>query len=149
MDDERLLCAETALRGVPEEYRTVTAADVAEQESGHSFHRGMHIGWAWGEENGRVCLDFLSEHRHPGMSAARFFLDGRVVGIPTPFSMRQVLPDPVANAESERRFFEDNRAAYADLRRRGLLPPEGDNYLSQDLNEHLLKGGGKDEPDGT
>jgi hypothetical protein len=30
----------------------------------------MHIGWAWGEdEGGRPYLDFLSEHRHPGMQA--------------------------------------------------------------------------------
>ena len=37
------------------------AADVAGQVHG----QGLHIGWAWGEdERGRPYLDFLSEHRH-------------------------------------------------------------------------------------
>ena len=142
MDDERLQCAETALRQVPEDYRKVDAADVAGQERGRSFHRGMHIGWAWGEdERGRTYLDFLSEHRHPGMQAQRYFTDGRTEPIATPASMRAVSSDPAEDAEIEREFFESNRAAYADLRDRGLLPPEGENVGSQDINEYLLKGG--------
>src|SRR5680860_30067 len=142
MNDERLRCAETALRQVPEDYRKVDATDVAGQERGHSFHQGMHIGWAWGEdERGRPYLDFLWEHRHPGMQAERYFTDGRTEPIATPASMRAVSPDPAEDAEIEREFFESNRAAYADLRDRGLLPPEGGNVGSQDINEHLLKGG--------
>ena len=142
MSDERLRCAEAALRQVPEDYRIVDAADVTGQERGHSFHRGMHIGWAWGEdERGRPCLDFLSEHRHPGMHAVRYYLDGRTEPIPTPASMRVVSEDPAEDAEIEREFVESNRAAYADLRGRGLLPPEGENVGSQDINEYLLKGG--------
>lgn len=142
MNDERRRCAETALRLVPEEYRKVDAADVAGQERGHSFHRGMHIGWAWGEdEYGRSYLDFLSEHRHPGMQAGRYFTDGRTEPIATPASMRAVSSDPAEDAEMEREFFESNRAAYADLRNRGLLPPEGENVGSQEINEYLLKGG--------
>ncbi len=142
MNDERLQGAMVALRQVPEDYRTVDAADVAGQERGHSFHRGMHIGWAWGEdERGRSYLDFLSEHRHPGMQAQRYFTDGRTEPIATPASMRAVSSDPAEDAEIEREFFESNRAAYADLRDRGLLPPGGENVGSQDINEYLLKGG--------
>lgn len=141
MDEERLRCAQAALRQVPDDYRTVDAADVAGEERGHSFHHGMHVGWAWGEdEHGRTYLDFLSEHRHPGMHAERFFTDGRTEPIPTPASMRQVSTDPVEEAELERRFVETNRAAYADLRARGLLPPAGENLLSQEINEHLTTG---------
>lgn len=142
MNDERLRCAEAALRQVPEGYRKVDATDVADQERGHSFHHGMHIGWAWGEnERGRTYLDFLSEHRHPGIQAVRYFTDGRSEPIATPSSMRAVSPDPAEDAEFERAFFERNRAAYTDLRVRGLLPPEGENVGSQDINAYLLKGG--------
>jgi uracil-DNA glycosylase len=146
MNDERLRWAETALRQVPEDYRKVDAADVAGQERGHSFHQGMHIGWAWGEdERGRLYLDFLSEHRHPGMHAERFYSDGSTEPIRTPASMRAVSPDPAEDAELERKFFEDNQAAYADLRIRGLLPPEGENIGSQEINEYLLKGSSRTE----
>lgn len=152
MDDERLRCAETALRKAPENYRKVDVTDVAGQERGHSFHQGMHIGWAWGEdERGGPYLDFLSEHRHPGIQAERYFVDGRTEPIPTPASTRAVSPDPVEDAEIERKFLESNRAAYASLRARGLLPPEGQNVGSQEVNEYLNKGGsptaGRD-PDG-
>jgi uracil-DNA glycosylase len=141
MNDERLRCAATALRKVPEDYRRVSASDVAGQERGHSFHRGMHIGWAWGEdENGRSYLDFLSEHPHPGMQAGRYFTDGRTEPIATPASMRAVSSDPAEDAEMEREFFKSNRTAYMDLRDRGLLPSEGENIGSQEINEHLLKG---------
>jgi len=127
---------------VPEDYRKVDAADVADQERGHSFHQGMHIGWAWGEdERSRTYLDFLSKHRHPGMQAQRYFADGRTEPIAVPASMRAVSSDPAEDAEIEREFFESNRAAYADLRDRGLLPPGGENVGSQDINEYLLKGG--------
>lgn len=102
----------------------------------------MHIGWAWGEdEHGRSYLDFLSEHRHPGMQAGRYFTDGRTEPIATPASMRAVSSDPAEDAEMERQFFESNRAAYADLRDRGLLPAEGENVGSQEINEYLVKGG--------
>lgn len=145
MNEERLRCAEAALRQVPEDYRKVDAVVVAGQERGHSFHHGMHIGWVWGEdERGRPCLDFLSEHRHPGMRAQRYFSDGRTEPIRTPASMRAVSPDPTEDAELERRFIEANRAAYADLRERGLLPPVGENITSQDVNEYLTSGSGRE-----
>ena len=142
MNDERLRCAESALRQVPEDYRKVDSTDVAAQERGHSFHQGMHIGWAWGEdERGRPYLDFLSEHRHPGMQAERYFADGTTEPIATPASSRAVSPDPAEDAEIEREFFESNRAVYAALRDRGLLPPAGEKVGSQDINEYLLQGG--------
>src|SRR4051794_37816565 len=122
MNDELLRCAETALQQVPGAYRKVDAADIAGQERGHSFYRGMHIGWAWGQdERGRPCLDFLSDHPHPGMHAERYFADGSSEPITTPASIRAVSTDPTEDAEIEREFFERNRYAYADLRERGLL----------------------------
>ena len=75
------------------------------------------------------------------MSADRFFPDGRSESLPTPGSMHQVTGDPQEDAEIEKAFFERNRAAYAWLRARGLLPPEGQNLSSQDVNEFLLSGG--------
>lgn len=145
MNEERLRCAQTALRQVPEDYRTVDASDVVGQARGHSFHHGMHVGWAWGaDERGQDYLDFLSEHRHPGMQAERYFADGRTEPIRTPASMRAVSPDPAEDAELQRRFSEANREAYADLRRRGLLPPVGENLMSQDINEYLNSGSESD-----
>jgi len=142
MDDERLRCVEPALRTVPEQYRTVDAADVAGQESGHSFYRGMHIGWAWGvDARGRTYLDFLSEHRLGGMHAERYFADGQTEPIAVPAEARTVSPDPAEDANLEREFIERNRAAYTNLRDRGLLPPQGANLDSQDINEYLLTGG--------
>lgn len=75
------------------------------------------------------------------MYAERYFIDGTTEPIRTPASMRAVSPDPVEDAELEQRFVEENRAAYADLRMRGLLPPAGENLVSEDINEYLLSGG--------
>ena len=76
-----------------------------------------------------------------GMSAERFHADGTSERLETPASMHQVTGDAAKDAETERRFFERNRAAYEWLRARGLLPPEGANLGSQDINEFLVKGG--------
>ncbi len=153
MNQERLRCAESALRQVPEDYRKVDAADVAGQQRGHSFHRGMHIGWAWGDDGrGRAYLLFLSEHRLTSMRAVRYFTDGRTEVIPTPGSSRLASSDPAEDARMEREFNERNRAAYAELRGLGLLPPEGDNVFSQEINEYLLAGGSSTDvsgPDAT
>lgn len=146
MNDDRLRCAESALRQVPADYRTIEAAVVAGQHRGRSFHNGMHIAWAWGEDDSRrPFLDFLSNHPHPGMQAHRYFTDGRVEPIATPASARTVSSDPAEDAELERRFFEHNRAAYENLRDRGLLPPEGDTLSLLGVNEYLLKGGLRSE----
>ena len=102
----------------------------------------MRVAWAWGgDDREGIFLDFLSEHRHPGLSAARFLPNGRIEPLPTPASMRQVTGDSERDAEIEKDFFEGNRAAYAWLRARGLLPPEGQNLVPQDISEFLLKGG--------
>jgi hypothetical protein len=50
MNPDKLRCAEAALRAVPEEYLAVTSEVVAVVDNGHSFHRGMHIVWAWAED---------------------------------------------------------------------------------------------------
>ena len=60
----------------PEEYLAVTPEVVAVVDNGHSFHRGMHVGWAWAEDRRGWFLDFLSEHRMAGMSAERFTQTG-------------------------------------------------------------------------
>lgn len=105
----------------------------------------MHIGWAWGKDrSGRVYLDFLSDHPHPGMHAERYYTDGSTEPIQTPASIREVSSDPVEDAQLQRTFFEDNEAAYTDLRNRGLLPPEGDNSGLSEVNEHLLTGGAEE-----
>jgi hypothetical protein len=141
MTDDRLRCAAAALSGIPDDYRSVEPADVVADQAGHSLHRGMHIGWVWGENpNGRF-LDFLSEHRMAGMRAERVFANGERETIETPAEMRLVAEDPVEDAELERQFHERNRAAYAALRERGLLPPLGFNAASQDVNEYLRSGG--------
>ena len=145
MNPDKLRCAAAALRTVPADYLAVTAEEVAAVDNGHSFQRGMHIGWAWAEDRRGWLLDFLSEHRMAGMSAERFHADGTSEHLETPASMHQVTGDAARDAEIERRFFERNRAAYEWLRARGLLPPEGANLGSQDINEFLLKGRPDDE----
>lgn len=145
MDEARLRCAEAAVRQVPEDYRTIGAPEVAAQDSGHHFHHGMHMGWSWGEDGRGLFLDFLSEHRMAGMSADRFCANGVSVPIETPASMHLVTGNPEEDADIKRKFFERNTAAYEDLRARGLLPPEGHNLGSQDINEFLLKGGMAEE----
>jgi len=140
-DSDRMKCVEAALQRVPEDYRAVGANDLLAQENGHGYHRGMHIGWAWGEDRRGVFLDFLSEHRMAGMQAERIYADGTAESIETPVSIHQVTGDPAKDAEIERKFFERNSASYADLRERGLLPAAGQNLVSQDVNEFLLSGG--------
>lgn len=135
-----------ALGTVPADYLAITPDVLTAVDNGHSFHRGMHVGWAWGEDRQGWFLDFLSEHRMAEMSAERFYADGSSKHLETPASMHQVTGDPAQDAEIDRRFFERTRAAYDWLRARGLLPAEGANLGSQDINEFLLKGGDA-EPD--
>jgi hypothetical protein len=140
MDDDREPCATAALRkaspmwGLPE-------ADLLGVDNGHHFHHGWHIGWVWGTDAERgTFLDVLSEHRHPGMSAARFFADGSIEHIDLPTTMRLVGKTPAEDARLEREFIEHNRRSYEDLRQRGLLPPRGANLTSQEINEYLTSG---------
>lgn len=139
---ERLRTAEAALEHVPEGYRSVGPGDVAEEKRGAGNLHGMFIAWAWGvERGGREYLDFLSDHRHPGMHAERYFVDGRREPIETPGGSRLTSPDPATDAKLEKQFVERNQAAYADLRRRGLLPPGEAGSTYQAVHEFLVTGG--------
>ena len=140
MGQGRLKCAQKALEKISPTYRAVTAEEIVAQPNGHSFHRGMHIGWAWGEENGKWFLDFLPEHRMMGIFALRFFSDETFDRIETPRSFVQVTGDPEQDKLAEDEFFEHNRRVYKSLRDRGLLPPLGKNFGSQDMNEFLASG---------
>lgn len=136
LHERKMRCVEAALASVLPSYRDVAPEDVEAAANGHRFHRGMHIGWAWvTDQKLGPCLDFLSEHRMSGMCADRYFADGTTEPIPTPLEARLTSRDPIEDAELERQFFDRNRAAYAGLRDRGLLPPFGDNLVSQDINE--------------
>jgi hypothetical protein len=140
MDDARLRCAETALRQVPEDYRTVEAADVAGQERGQGFHQGMHIGWAWGQdERGRPYLDFLSEHRHPGMRAERYFITAERHRSQLPPLCEQCRRIPAKTPRSSGSFSRAIELLRGSAGPRPL-PAEGENVGSQDIHEYLLKG---------
>ena len=99
MNPDKLRCAEAALRTVPGEYLAVTPEIVAAVDNGHSFHRGMHVGWAWADAGRGWFLDFLSEHRMAGMSAQRFHADGTSEHLETPASMHQATGDAAKDAE--------------------------------------------------
>jgi hypothetical protein len=136
MNKDRLRCAEAALATIPmpERYLRLEAAQLVDQEGGHDFHNGAHMGWAWGEDAERgVFLDFLWEHRMTNLRASRFFADGSHEGLPAPVEMYPV--------HEERKYMKINNDAYDFLRKRGLLPPFGENLVSQDVNEFLRRGG--------
>ncbi len=146
MDEARIACANAALAPIPPNYCAVTPEDVAARENGHSFHRALHIGWAWGrDDTGREYLDLLWEHRHPGAHACRYFADGTTEDIAVPYGGYPMAEDPVENAEREQWYLAENRRIYADLRARGLLPDVGGNVPSQDINEFLRSGGLADD----
>jgi hypothetical protein len=65
----------------------------------------------------------------------------RTEPITTPSSMRAVSPDPAEDAELAREFFESNKAAYADLRDRGLLPPEGETSVRRTSTSTSFRAG--------
>lgn len=141
MDAERMKCAEAALGEQGGRPWGITVSEILSRENGHHFFQGWHIGWAWGvREDGRPFLDFLSEHRMAGLSAERYFADGTSDPVETPSEFRLVGDTPDEDARLEQEYFERNRAAYANLRERGLLPPSGANLGSQNVNEFLRSG---------
>lgn len=121
----------------PRAQEAISVAALFAEERGHAFDRGLHVGWAWGTDEGRLFLDLLWEHRMAGISAHRHWQDGTTESIPTPAEFRVVDPDPEEDKRRQQEYIEHNRRAYADLRARGLLPPVGENVGSQDVNEYL------------
>ena len=136
----RRILADKIIAGMPPRVaETMTVDLLMGDENGHAFDDGgLHIGWAWGLDARRGdYLELLWEHRMAGINASRYWPDGSIDRIPTPAELRLVSSDPVEEARLVAEYFEHNRRTYADLRERGLLPPEGDNAGSQDINEYL------------
>lgn len=141
MPDDRTQCALEVLSQYGE-YWALSLSDLVGVENGHHFYRGWHVGWVWGSDDEHPCfLDILSEHRLAGMDAKRVFPDGATEPIEIPWAFRLVGQTPEEHERLAQEFFEHNRRAYADLRERGLLPAEGANIGSQDINEFLNSGG--------
>ena len=111
----------------------------------------MHIGWAWVEVDGHWCLDFLNEQRIWGVYADRFFLDGSVEQLEIPHSFFKLTGDPELDRVAKQELFTHNRRSYKSLRDRGSLPPVGENFASQEMNESLASGIVRDlkDVDGT
>lgn len=117
-------------------------AAISEDENGHAMQAGWHFGWSWSADG--CSLDFLNEHRFPGIEADTYSVDaeGNVTSTPIdlPSSLRVVLDDPEEDARAEAEHAAENRRRYARLRERGLLPGLGENVPSQDINELLISG---------
>ena len=123
------------------------------REGGHIYERGWHIGYQWGERNGEEYLDVISQHRMTSDSVERIWASGCVEALEAVSTMLFVPPGatPEEERELKSQFYERNARIAADLRERGLLPPEGGNLPAHEINEHLAKGGGahphKDDPE--
>ncbi|MEJ7783759.1 MAG: hypothetical protein WKF96_03075 [Solirubrobacteraceae bacterium] len=116
---------------------------VNDRRGGHLFHRAWHIGYQWGEENGETYLDVLAQNRFTDDHAERLWACGRTDRIETVSSF-YVVPADASDAEREHRgreHAERTARVASDLRRRGLLPPPGENLPSLEINEHLRSGG--------
>ncbi|WP_125106689.1 hypothetical protein [Gulosibacter massiliensis] len=145
-NSDMIACAAEALCGF-EAIWNLSVSDLIAVENGHHFHRGWHIGWMWGSDEVDGChLDFLSEHRMAGISVARVAPNGSRTWIAAPKEMRRLGATPEEDDRLESEYLEHNRRAYADLRRRGLLPPFGANIGSQVINEVLQTGAGEAPP---
>jgi hypothetical protein len=146
---DKTACAVEALRDFEVTWN-LSVSDLIAVENGHHFYRGWHIGWVWGSDEVDGChLDFLSEHRMAGFDIARIAPNGVRTRIHAPKECRRIGATPEEDARLEREFHEHNRRTYADLRRRGLLPPFGANLGSQVINEVLISGGGEAPPPET
>lgn len=101
---------------------------LAAREGGHIFESGWHIGYVWGIENGDEYLD-LAQHRMTNDRNFRAFASGRVESMPAPPAF-VVYPREATEGERQKlddEYVETNRRVHADLRERGLLPPQGGN----------------------
>ena len=119
-----------ALADFVEEWGLAPPADVvAARESGHLFKDGWYLGWVFGQEEGREYFEWVTEHRMADMEHRRVFADGEELLLDTPRS-GYVYPEGATDeylARLEAGYLDWNRRVYAELRERGLLPPEGGN----------------------
>lgn len=128
---------------------TLPSRDVASRAAGHIFELGWHIGYRWGSEHGDDFLEVLAQHRMTDDDHFRVFASGRVEDLPAPSSSYSYGPDATEaeKLEAERSNAERNQRIYADLRERGLLPPQGQNLPAHEINEYLRSGGEVDSSD--
>jgi hypothetical protein len=109
-------------RGVP-----VSPEALAERDAGHLFERGWHIGFVWGQEEGREFREVLAQHRMTNDRHYRVWASGEIDHLEAP-SEFHVIPKDANTAELERsarKFHAANAAIYERLRTKGLLPPAG------------------------
>ena len=113
--------------------------DVAARADGHIFARGWHIGYVWGNEAGEEYLEMLAQHRMTDDTHVRVFASGRVEDLPAPASFYVYGPNATEaeKQKAQRKHLADNQRIYADLRERGLLPPQGQNLPAHEINEYL------------
>ena len=123
--------------------------DVASRADGHIFDQGWHIGYVWGTEQGEEYLEVLAQHRMTDDEHFRIFASGRVVDLPAPAGSYVYGPNATEadRREAARASAERNQRIYAELRERGLLPPQGRNLPAHEINEYLRAGGDVDEAD--
>lgn len=123
---------------------TLPEGAAVRRELGHIFHRGWHIGYIWGEENGEEYFEYLAQHRMmAGSEHMRVWASGREEG-------REIADGPcvfprgATQAERtriEHEYAAGSRAISARLRESGLLPPLGENQGALEINEFLRSGG--------
>lgn len=113
-----------------------------ERSGGHLFEHGWHIGYSWGEESGEAFLQVLAQNRMTNDRHFKIYASGRVEDLPAPLGM-YVTPAGASEEEIARirdESIERDRQLYAELRERGLLPPEGQNLAAHEVNEYLRSG---------
>lgn len=112
---------------------------VAERRAGHIFEHGWHIGYIWGCEDGDEYLEFLAQHRMTNDRHLRIYESGRVehLEVAMPFVVLPKDASPAEHAELMAANAAEHGRISDDLRRRGLLPPVGENLPALDLNEAL------------
>jgi hypothetical protein len=99
---------------------------IAHRTPGHVFERGWHIRFIWGEENGEEYFELLAQHRMTNDRHLRVYASGHVERLPAAPDF-YVIPEGASEAETEqlrRAHQEEVRGIYADLREKGLLPPD-------------------------